>query len=104
MNTRAWIVLAVLVAALYWEHRRKLNRSMMRQGVGRPRTAPGVTRSTGSGIRQATQFSTTGSSSAGSGIQSVQPEMQSTWGIGGQYGAGNVGPTYAQHVSKRRAA
>ena len=64
---KTWIVVALLVAALYWEHRRKLNQKNQRRGVGRARTINGVVPSTGSGVRQATQFSTTGSRSQGSG-------------------------------------
>lgn len=102
---KAWIVIAILVAALYWEHRNRLNKTAQRRGVGRARQPMGVTRTTGSGVRQATQFSTTGSRSPGSGAQSLQPAMQSSWAIGGQYGPGLVGPTYApQHVSKTRRA
>lgn len=99
---RTWIVILLLVAALYYEHRRKLAQAPRGVGHGRrPMTPRGVTRSTGSGVRQATQFSTTGSSSPGSGLQTRQPSMGSTWGIGGVYGPGNVGPTYLpQHASR----
>jgi hypothetical protein len=104
---RTWIVILLLVAALYWEYRHRLNKSNPR-GVGRPvstRQPMGVVRSTGSGVRQSTQFSTTGSRSPGSGSQVTQPAMHATWAIGGVYGPGNVGPTYLpQHASKSRAS
>jgi hypothetical protein len=106
---KAWIVILVLVAALYWEHRQRLNRSAQARGVGnrfssRP-LATGIVRSTGNRIRQATQFSTTGSGSPGSGVQTQQPAMQSTWAIGGIFGPGNVGPSYLpEHSSKRMTA
>ena len=105
---KAWVVIAVLVAALYWEHRQRLNRSQQQRGPGRRgsnRYTSGVVRSTGSNVRQATQFATSGSSSPGSGVQSIQPAMASTWAIGGVFGPGNVGPTYLpEHYSKRLAS
>jgi hypothetical protein len=88
---KAWIVIAALVAVLYWQHRKNLAKI---QPKGPGRRPSGVVRSTGSHARQATQFSSTGSRSPGSGVQTQQPDLQSTWSIGGRYGPGNVGPTY----------
>lgn len=94
------VVFLVGVFIAYQYHRKmqgRITRSPQRGGVTRSRSSSstGLTRSTGSGARSATQFSSTGSSSPGSGVQVVQPNMTSTWGVGGGYGIGFTGPSYA---------
>jgi hypothetical protein len=85
---KAYIVIAIIAIALWWEYSHRLEKARRQQ---RP---PGVTRITGSGVRQATQFSGSGSASPGSGVLPVQPSMATTWGITGGAGPGFTGPSY----------
>lgn len=95
---KAYIVLIILAAAVWWEYNHRLNKQKGQRPVG-------VTPSLGRGVRQATMLSSSGNSSPGSGVQSQQPAMGSSWGIGGAYGPGLTGPTYvAPRPITRRAS
>jgi hypothetical protein len=85
---KGWLIVAIIAVALWYSYHSKLNKK------SKGKKPVGVARSTGSGVRQATQFSTTGSTSPGSGVQPVQPSMASTWGIGGGRNIGYTGPSY----------
>ena len=95
---RSYIIIFVIIAAVFYEvHRRRSRTKSQQKPVG-------VVRTTGSGVRQSTQFSTTGSTSPGSGVPATQPNMLSTWGVGGTYGPGLSGPSYGQTRRTRGAA
>jgi hypothetical protein len=95
---KAYLVIIILAVAVWWEYDNRLKKRRSQQ---RP---VGVTRSIGRGVRQATQLSSSGNSSPGSGVQATQPAMHSTWGVGGTYGPGLTGPSYLPQHSSRRVA
>jgi hypothetical protein len=95
---KAYFVIIILGIALWYEYNHRLTTTKRQQ------KPVGVARSTGRGVRQATQFSGTGSSSPGSGVQTTQPAMGSTWGFGGDYGPGLTGPTYLPRHKQKAAA
>lgn len=98
---KAYFVIVILGIALWWEYQNRLSKTPGKSS-GRVRRNPrGVAATTGSGVRQATQFSTTGSASPGSGVLPVQPSLLSTWGVAGQYGIGLTGPSYSPHPSTK---
>lgn len=89
---KGYFILILIGLAIAWEYHRRLRIRNSSNLLG-----PGTTKSTGSGVRQATQFSSTGSTTPGSGVLPVQPTLTSTWGISGLYGPGHTG------VSVRKA-
>lgn len=92
---KSYLVIAIIGAALWYEyHQRVTKKNKQKKPVG-------VARSTGRGVRQATQFSTTGSTSPGSGVQPTQPDMSTTWGIGGGDNIGYTGPSYKPNRGAR---
>jgi hypothetical protein len=94
---KPWMLIAAAVVLwFWWNHQKQTQQNNTR------RRPLGVASTTGRGIRQATQFSGTGSTSPGSGVLTMQPAMGSSWGIGGGSVVGMTGPSYLTSGAQRR--
>jgi hypothetical protein len=86
---KPYLVIAALVLFILWQRNRSSQQQQQRQ-----RRPPGVLNVYSNGRGQDTQFSGYGSSSPGSGINSPQPTLNGSWGIGGGSVIGMTSPTY----------
>jgi hypothetical protein len=94
---KVWILVLVVLAVLWWAHQRQQKQQQTWQ---RPL---GVVSNKGRGVRQATQFSSTGGQSPGSGVLVRQPDMNGSWGVGGGQIIGLTGPSYAYSGARQVA-